>query len=62
MVALPKRKLQDLLQLLDIPTAQRLIGQKYLELLVSKLSSMHLAVQGEVAHLCLIQCNLTKEG
>ena len=57
-VALPERKLQRLLTLVDIPANQRQMGQKGLERLVGKLHFMHLAVPGAVAHLFHIQRTL----
>ena len=59
-VALPERKLQELRDLLDIPTSQRRMGRKELERLVGKLRSMHLAVPGAVAHLYHIQRALSQ--
>ena len=59
-VALPERKLQELRDLLDIPTSQQRMGGKELERLVGKLRSMHLAVPGAVAHLYHIQCALSQ--
>ena len=61
-VALPKHKLQELRDLLDIPTSQRRMGRKELERLVGKLRSMHLAMPGAVAHLYHIQCGLSQAG
>ena len=61
-VALPERKLQELQDLLDIPTSQQQLGKKELERLVGKLRSMHLAVPGAVAHLYHIQCVLSQAG
>ena len=55
-VALPERKLQELCNRLDIPTAQLRMGRKDLKLLVGKLRSMHLAVPEAVAHLYHRQC------
>ena len=50
-VAFPERKLQEILTLADIPMVQHCMGRKYVESLVGKLHSMHLAVTGVVAHL-----------
>ena len=50
-VALPERNIQELRNLLAIPTNQRGMGRKDLERLVGRLLSMHLAVPGVVAHL-----------
>ena len=50
-VTLPERKLQEILTLADIPMVQHCMGRKYVESLVGKLHSMHLAVTGVVAHL-----------
>ena len=50
-VALPERKLEELLTLVDTPTTQRRIGRKYLERLIGKLRPMQLTVPREVAHL-----------
>ena len=61
-IALPERKLQELWDLLDIPTSQRRMGRKELELLVGKLRSIHLAVPGAVAHLYHIQHALSQAG
>ena len=54
-VTLPERILEELLTLVDIPPTQRRMGRKYLERLVGKLRSIHLAVPGAVAHLFHIQ-------
>ena len=62
MVALSERKLQELRDLLDIPTSQRRMGRKELERLVGKLRSMQLAVPGAVAHLYHIQRALSQAG
>ena len=61
-IALPERKLQELRDLLDIPTSQRRMGRKELEHLLGKLRSMHLVVPGAVAHLYHIQCALSQAG
>ena len=61
-VAPPKRKFQELTQLLDILSMQRCIGQKELERLVGKLHSMYLVVPGVVVHLYHIQCALVQRG
>ena len=61
-VVLPERKLQELQDLLEIPTSQRRMGRKGLERLVSKLHSMHLAVPGAVEHLYHIQRALSQAG
>ena len=50
-VALPERKLQELLTLADIPTVQRHMGRNDVDRLVGKLHSIHLAVAGVVAHI-----------
>ena len=61
-VALPERKLEYLLTMVDIPPTQRRMGRKDLERLVGKLRSMHLAVPGAVAHLFHIQRALNQGG
>ena len=60
--ALPERRLQELCDLLDIPTTQWCMGRKYLERSVGNLCSMHLAVQLAVAHLYHLQCELSHAG
>ena len=62
MVTLSKCKLQELQDLLHIPTSQRRMGRKELERLAGKLRSMHLAVPGAVAHLYHIQRALSQAG
>ena len=54
-VALPERKLWELLTLVDIPATQCHMGQKYLERLVGNRCSINLVVPGAVAHLHHIQ-------
>ena len=61
-VALLDHKLQDLQDLLEIPTTQRRMDRKDLERLEGKLCSMHLAVPGAVAHLYHIQRALAQAG
>ena len=61
-VNLAESKLEELLTIVDIPATQRRMGQKYLERLVGKLRSMHLAVPGEVAHLFHIKHALNQGG
>ena len=61
-VALTNHKLQELLTLMDILSAQRRIVQKELDRLVGKLRSMYLMVPGVVAHLYYIQRTLAHEG
>ena len=61
-VALPERKIQELWDLLYIPTTQRRMGRKNLERLVGKLHTMHLAVPRAVAHIYHIQRALAQAG
>ena len=61
-VALPEGKLQELLNLVDIPTTQNRIGGKDLERLVGNLHSIHLTVPGAVVHLYHIQQYLAQGG
>ena len=56
----PECNLQELFNLLAIPTTQRKMGRKDLEHLVEKLRSIHLAVPGAVAHIYHIQHVLTQ--
>ena len=61
-VYLLERKLQEFLTLADILATQRHMGQNYIERLVSKLRSMHVAVPGAVAHLYHIERALARGG
>ena len=61
-VNLPDGNIEDLLTLVDISSTQRRMVRKYLEHLVGKLRSMHLAVPGAVAHLSHIQRALNQGG
>ena len=61
-VALPERKLWEILPLVDILETQQRMGRKYLERLMGKLHPMHLAVPGLVSHLYHIQHALTQVG
>ena len=61
-VYLLERKLQEFLTLVDILATQRHMGQNYLERLVSKLRSMHVAVPGAVAHMYHIERALAQGG
>ena len=55
----PKR-VSDLLQQLDIPSSQRKMRRKRLEILIGKLRSMHLAIPGAISHFYYLQQALTK--
>ena len=61
-VALPERKLQELLTLVTIPETQHCMGQKDLEPLVGKLCSMHVVEPGAVSHLYHSQHNISQKG
>ena len=61
-VALPERKLQELLTLVDIPVMQRHMVQKNLESLLGELLSMHLVVPGVVIHQYHTQRALSQGG
>ena len=61
-VALPERKLEEILTILEIPAIQRKMVQKDLESLVGKICSMHLAVPWAVAYLCHVQIVLNQGG
>ena len=50
-VTLPDLKLQELQDLLAIPTTQRQMGRKELERLVRTLCSLHLLVPGAVSYI-----------
>ena len=54
-VAHPERKLQELRDLLAIPTTQLQMGRKELERLVRKIHSIYLVVPGVIAHLYHLQ-------
>ena len=61
-IALPKRKIQELNQLLAIPATQQHIGRNYVDIFLGKLRSMHVAVLGAVAHLYDIHSDLAQGG
>ena len=61
-VTLPKRKLEEVLTLVNILATQRMMVRKDLERLVGKLRSMHFAVPGAVARLFHIQRWLNQGG
>ena len=61
-VSLPKRKLQELTQLLSILVTQLRIVCKELECLVGKHCYMHLVVPGAVSHLYHIHSALSHGG
>ena len=61
-VTLPERKLRELLNLVDMPTTKSRIVRNYLERLVGKLRSIHLAVPGAVVHHFHIQRALNQGG
>ena len=56
---LSKKRMTELLELLDILPTQRRMSTKNLERLIGKLRSMHLAVPGAVGHVYHIQLSLT---
>ena len=61
-VALPERNIQELRNLLAIPTNQRQMGRTDMERLAGKLRSMHLAFPGAVTYLYHLKRALAQAG
>ena len=61
-VVLPELNIQELIDLLEIPTSQRRMGGKDLERLVGKLFSIYLAVLGAISHIYHLQRALAQAG
>ena len=61
-VSIPEQNIQELRELLDIPTTHRHMGRKYLERLVGNLCYMHLAVPGAVVHIHHIERAIAQAG